>query len=438
MYLKSVDVTGFWGRADVHVDLRTGVNIFIGSNGSGKTTLINIINAVLTADLAALESLDFEVVKICFTSEVKGPRTLRVVRANQTIRGAPYPYVTYKLGNNGPMELPLGMRYRDRAWSRGERATSPNPAARALEDLRLQLTAMADIRWLSVHRYAASDSEDKPRMAAESAVDAKLFVLQNELARYQLTLEMREGEVTKDFQKEVFGTMLYNPDFDSFDMSRSKVDLNKIDIGSDRAALEKAFEELGMPKEEAERRIGQHIDALERSIATFRKFQRDKKTPLTIDDVLPYSLARRSWRIIELANAVEEKRNAIQQKRNEFCRLASAFLIGKEVHLGEGGGLAVRLSKNNADIPVVKLSSGEKQLLIQLLEALIQDQKPCVFIADEPELSLHVKWQLKLLGSMTDLNPNAQVIVATHSPEIVGDFGDRVIKMENIVHERDE
>ena len=37
---------------------------------------------------------------------------------------------------------------------------------------------------------------------------------------------------------------------------------------------------------------------------------------------------------------------------------------------------------------------------------------------DEPELSLHIGWQQKLLDAMYRLNPNAQLIVATHSPEI--------------------
>lgn len=65
------------------------------------------------------------------------------------------------------------------------------------------------------------------------------------------------------------------------------------------------------------------------------------------------------------------------------------------------------------------LSSGEKQLVIILLTALIQEDKPIVFIVDEPETSLHTDWQEKLIDNITKLNRNAQIIIATHSPSIV-------------------
>jgi predicted ATPase len=79
------------------------------------------------------------------------------------------------------------------------------------------------------------------------------------------------------------------------------------------------------------------------------------------------------------------------------------------------------------------LSSGEKQLLILLSEVLLQKQSPSVFIADEPELSLHVNWQEKLVGSLRSLNTQAQIIAATHSPDIVGTLSDRAIDMESII-----
>jgi predicted ATP-dependent endonuclease of OLD family len=50
-----------------------------------------------------------------------------------------------------------------------------------------------------------------------------------------------------------------------------------------------------------------------------------------------------------------------------------------------------------------------------------------------PELSLHVTWQEKLLKALRDINENAQLIVATHSPDIVADFSENVINMEKVI-----
>lgn len=67
------------------------------------------------------------------------------------------------------------------------------------------------------------------------------------------------------------------------------------------------------------------------------------------------------------------------------------------------------------------LSSGEKELFFIITVASFGDNgrlRPALLVIDEPELSLHVKWQEMLLPSLKELNPDLQVIVATHSPEI--------------------
>lgn len=68
-----------------------------------------------------------------------------------------------------------------------------------------------------------------------------------------------------------------------------------------------------------------------------------------------------------------------------------------------------------------KLSSGEKQMLIIMLTALVEDKKPHVIFMDEPEISLHIDWQKRLVGLVRDLNPNAQIILTTHSPAVIMD-----------------
>jgi predicted ATPase len=80
------------------------------------------------------------------------------------------------------------------------------------------------------------------------------------------------------------------------------------------------------------------------------------------------------------------------------------------------------------------LSSGEKQLLVILLTLLVQDNKPYVLFMDEPEVSLHIEWQQQLVSRMRELNPNAQIIIATHSPALIMDgWMDAVIDVDDIV-----
>lgn len=82
-----------------------------------------------------------------------------------------------------------------------------------------------------------------------------------------------------------------------------------------------------------------------------------------------------------------------------------------------------------------QLSSGEKQMLIILLTVLVQDKQPYTLFMDEPEISLHVEWQQRLIGLIRDLNPNAQIILTTHSPAVIMDgWIDCVTDVEDIVN----
>ncbi len=59
-YIESVEIEGFWGRKNVSLKLQEDLNFLIGPNGSGKTTIINLISAVLRADIPALYAVQFK------------------------------------------------------------------------------------------------------------------------------------------------------------------------------------------------------------------------------------------------------------------------------------------------------------------------------------------------------------------------------------------
>ena len=58
-------------------------------------------------------------------------------------------------------------------------------------------------------------------------------------------------------------------------------------------------------------------------------------------------------------------------------------------------------------------------MLVILLTVLIQDNNHDVLFMDEPEISLHVEWQQRLISIIRDLNPNVQIILTTHSPAMI-------------------
>ena len=88
-------------------------------------------------------------------------------------------------------------------------------------------------------------------------------------------------------------------------------------------------------------------------------------------------------------------------------------------------------SKNEKTMPVFEnsageefdindLSSGEKQLFLRTLSIKMLEPKNSIILIDEPELSLHPKWQQRIIEVYKKIGENNQIIVATHSPHILG------------------
>ena len=93
----------------------------------------------------------------------------------------------------------------------------------------------------------------------------------------------------------------------------------------------------------------------------------------------------------------------------------------------------IRFSQIGETLVPYQLSSGEKQMLAILLTVLVEDQQPYVLFMDEPEVSLHIEWQKRLIDLVVELNPNVQIILTTHSPAVImNGWMDKVTEVSDI------
>ncbi|MDM8549104.1 AAA family ATPase [Desulfobacterales bacterium HSG2] len=112
-----------------------------------------------------------------------------------------------------------------------------------------------------------------------------------------------------------------------------------------------------------------------------------------------------------------ERIQAIYETKNIFTEILTELFSHTEKKFDEK---AFHFLKTGIQTPILpeNLSSGEKQILIILLTTLLQDRKKCILLMDEPEISLHIDWQRSLIKNIRRINPNCQVIIATHSPTV--------------------
>jgi predicted ATP-binding protein involved in virulence len=95
---------------------------------------------------------------------------------------------------------------------------------------------------------------------------------------------------------------------------------------------------------------------------------------------------------------------------------------------------------NGVKFDIDELSTGEKTLLSKVLYLYFKDYQDKVILIDEPELSLHPKWQnqvLKIYENFAKKN-DCQIIIATHSPHIIGSAKPKYLRVLKKVEDKIE
>jgi predicted ATPase len=133
-------------------------------------------------------------------------------------------------------------------------------------------------------------------------------------------------------------------------------------------------------------------------------------------------------------DVVKARLTALEQVHSvikKFLDTINEFYRNKSVHFHIDKGFSIRSEEERLD--PLWLSSGERQLLLLFCNTILARGHASLFLIDEPELSLNVKWQRLLIQSLLDNTAGAgvQFIMATHSTELIAQHRANVVKLVN-------
>jgi ABC-type glutathione transport system ATPase component len=167
------------------------------------------------------------------------------------------------------------------------------------------------------------------------------------------------------------------------------------------------------------------VDARIRSALDFQLYHLQRK-------YLDYQVNIGNRIIAELQQGNADAAQRLSQSKTRFQDMVDDLFAetGKKIIRTEN---EIRFSQIGETLVPYQLSSGEKQMLAILLTVLVENEEPYVLFMDEPEVSLHIEWQKRLIDLIVELNPNVQIILTTHSPAVImNGWADRVTEVSDI------
>ena len=139
-----------------------------------------------------------------------------------------------------------------------------------------------------------------------------------------------------------------------------------------------------------------------------------------IRDIPSYIATRRNYlATIEEDLTMKEITNKVVNEINDIFNILELDVKLKGFSKDER---TMPIFENSAgeEFDINDLSSGEKQLFLRTLSIKMLEPDNSIILIDEPELSLHPKWQQRIIEVYKNIGKNNQIIVATHSPHILG------------------
>lgn len=419
--IKKVKIAKFWGDKTVEINFDEDVNFFIGPNGSGKTTIINVIAATLTADFKTLDSTQFEIVEITLTPRNNQEAVIKVEKKEKSY--SPYPKIEFSLKNYGEKkfkkfnldEIEEDNFYRYYNYNLFNEKIIATPAS---NDISNELSKLVNVSWLTIHRIP--NKKLKGERNFESSIDQKIEDLQSDLIKYFSQLNRLYSNETEKFQKYIFESLIDSSQYDDVILKE------KIDSEKEKEALKSIYQYFKINEKSFSKKLDNYFSEYESS---YKKLNDRDSEGLNLKDFAFLLSTIKIHAAVEEWNKINDKQKQINNTKDIFIRVINSLLIRKKVIINERNELMIE-TQSGKIFSLTNLSSGEKQLLIIFGQSLLQGENPHIYIADEPELSLHIEWQEKLVKNLKSINPNSQIIFATHSPDIVSDYHDKVFNIE--------
>lgn len=380
-HITEIKVQGLTGRKKVYsCRLNRDVNIFFGLNGSGKTSLLKIMHSAMSGETSILDGVAFESAEVSIYS-IDQDRIF-----------------VYSIKQFSEQELLQAELFESQS--------------RVIARRRREMLKRKHLKW--------EGEPAKGKKRRPGAWSHRYLPTSRLYQQFEEYYDARYGEARSRYNDQDIN--IYFARFiEQLWNSYSRSILAEVRSAQERG-LANVLKTVLAPEAESEPVGVLETDKAYERLGRFLKRQKSAKSLSTAKAFKKrYAEDLRLRRVVNEINEVEEHIDKAMAPQRELESLIQKMFSGGKVVRFSEGAIKVEMGKNE-EIPLSSLSSGEKQILRLFVETLLAADN--TILIDEPEISMHIDWQKDLVTAMQRLNPGAQLVLATHSPEVMADIKD--------------
>jgi len=441
-------MVGLHGQFDYSCQFQEGINVVYGRNGSGKTTLLHVLANVLNGDYLRFAALDFAHMEVRFSDG----QSVKIELDKEPYQDHYHGFIKVD-----------GERIHEKQFCPRNPQTIYHEFQSGAEDESILFGEIHDFEppldalTTSLPKFALSAAYFP---AFRTAIDAWAIHGANNGVRHSHRLRRQQQQKTT-FARNLFGQFMPSLDYPATSEIENELNTQIRSAIANVSQADRTFfgdvpskilEMLAQGKE-----LDEEIPDLLENIEQLS--ERYQLYPLQVEsmwDKLSESVQAAStdndnqnvtktvlnayYEALDKIVDVQEESFAAVEK---YLSSVNMFLEGKNITIRalntNGNGRianqhnpAVVIQHNGENSPMMRmsqaLSSGERQIAT-LLYAATRLHKQDVILIDEPEISLNVDWQRKLLPEMEKQMPAKQLIVCTHSPIIGAKYREHMIEL---------
>lgn len=492
LVLKKFEIYGLFNTfdyKDIKFNTDEGIMIIYGPNGAGKTTILRLIQLFKEGDFFEIANIIFKRFKIYF-------KTLNneneIIIEIEKVSTDEIQFNLFSSDKNIPdFILPFGKRFYSKEYPPESELTIKELDLISKEIESLSYTGVIDLDLFELQQQKREEL-DKLDEQYKMRQDSKDYYSERNLPFF-----LKDKKNIKEFEetKKYIGILdSIRKNFNCFFISAQRLELG-IYKKSDKEKLMKSrrgikprsvvqlksneliskiSENLGEYTKISQAQDKDLVERVINSINSAKQFSRDdiKKELKEIENIqkafkeagLDTSEVSKK---IDLLSALEISRNWEESKSQILYRILSEVILSDSKkklkvfeklyqrialfqniinsHLSKNikfkidykKGFVIINTYTNDEIDINLLSSGETHLIVLFYELIFDVEPYSLIMIDEPEISLHIDWQVKFIKNLLMLKnsnieelKNLKFILATHSPQIVHDRWDLTVELK--------